>query len=101
MKYSNFELISKFVTITSLPFSFDVDMLNVSLLLNDDNWKKSVIYYSYDIDKNPHMSLSDNKLSFILDKELSIEGYMELDNILWNIMALYLHKISKTFNKRT
>lgn len=93
MKCSNVELISKFVTITSLPFNFDVDTLNATLILNDYNWEKSVLHYNYDIDKNPYMSLSGNQLSFILNRELSVEEYIELDNILWNITSLYLHKI--------
>ena len=93
MKCSNVELISKFITITSLPFKFDVDTLNATLILNDYNWEKSVLHYNYDIDKNQYMSLNGNKLSFILNRELSVDEYIELDNILWNITSLYLHKI--------
>ena len=93
MKCSNVELISKFITITSLPFNFDVDTLNATLILNDYNWEKSVLHYNYDIDKNQYMSLNGNKLSFILNRELSVDEYIELDNILWNITSLYLHKI--------
>ena len=93
MKCSNVELIRKFITITSLPFDFDMDRLNATLFLNDYNWEKSILHYNYDINKNQYMSLNGNLLSFILNRELSVEEYIELDNILWNITSLYLHKI--------